>query len=183
MNGKIKLYDSRTSGFIELDEKNISMYNCGPTVYNHVHIGNVRPMLTFDILYRYMLNQGLKVNYLHNLTDIDDKIINKAAEEKCSEKEISEKYIAEYKKILERTNAIPMTMMPKVSDNIESIIGYVERLVKLDKAYVANNDVYFSIDTVKDTYGEISKQKIDMLLDGVRKENNSGKKNPLDFVL
>jgi cysteinyl-tRNA synthetase len=178
------IYDSLTQTKKELKDKKINIYNCGPTVYNEVHIGNIRPLITFDILHRFLLALKNNVKYVHNITDVDDKIINKAKEENVSESAISEKYTKDYFELMKRLNVLKMNKNPLVTKNIKGIIDYVNRLVKLKKAYVTKQgDVYFSIDSVKDTYGELSKQKIDDLLNGVRKENHSDKKNPLDFVL
>jgi cysteinyl-tRNA synthetase len=180
----MQLYDSRTQKKITIPNDQVGMYCCGPTVYNDVHIGNVRPLITFDILYRYLLHSKIKTTYVHNITDVDDKIINKAQEVNVSESKISEEYTDHYTTVMKQLNALKMDELPKVTKNIDGIIKYVEKLVNLDKAYVSQEgDVYFSIDTVKDTYGEISKQNIEQLLDGVRKENKKDKRNLLDFVL
>jgi cysteinyl-tRNA synthetase len=179
----MKIYDSLSQKELELNEQNITIYNCGPTVYNDVHIGNIRPLITFDILCRYLRLVDKNVKYAHNFTDIDDKIINRAMEENLTETEVAEKYIKEYKKVMDSLNVVEPDYLPKVSDNIEGIVGFVEDLVKKYKAYVGNEAVYFDIDTVKSTYGELSKQKISELLDGTRKENNDEKKSPLDFAL
>jgi cysteinyl-tRNA synthetase len=180
----MKIYDSRTTQKVALPNQPITIYNCGPTVYNEVHIGNIRPLLTFDFLFRYLKAIGVDVKYMHNITDVDDKIINRAQEEHTTEAAVSQKYTKAYFDVMKSLNVLKMDYLPKVTENIEGIIDYVNRLIKLDKAYIAKDgDVYFKIDAVKDTYGEISKQKINELLKGVRKENKSNKINPLDFVL
>jgi cysteinyl-tRNA synthetase len=180
----MKLYDSRTQTKINLPLDTIGMYCCGPTVYNHVHIGNVRPLITFDILYRYLKFLKIKTTFVHNITDVDDKIIAQAKRDNVTEREISEKYYNYYCDIMKDLNVLKMDELPKVTKNIDGIIDYVKQLVDLKKAYVTSvGDVYFSIESVKDTYGELSKQKISKLLEGVRKENKSDKQHPLDFVL
>jgi cysteinyl-tRNA synthetase len=181
---KAYIYDSLSGNKKPLTKTDVQLYVCGPTVYNHVHIGNIRPLITFDAFYRFLLKDGYKVQYLHNLTDIDDKIINRAEEENKSEHEVSEFYIKAYKQIMKSLGIKQMTMMPKVSTNIKSIIQYVDRLIKKGAGYVTpNGDVYFSIDKVKNIYGTLSKQKIDQLLNDVRKEAKGDKKNKLDFAL
>ena len=178
----LKIKDSSSQKLINIDQDKISIYNCGPTVYNDVHIGNIRPLITFDVLYRYLKYINRKVIYVHNITDIDDKIINRSIELKQSEHEISEHYYQEYLKIIDQLNVLHMDILPKVSDNIDGIINFVKQVIDSKHAYVTNGDVYFDIKSIKD-YGCISHQKIDMLLDSVRKENNSNKKYPLDFAL
>ena len=178
----LKIKDSATQKFINIDQDKVSIYNCGPTVYNDVHIGNVRPLITFDVLYRYLKYTRRDVVYVHNITDIDDKIINRSIELKRSEAEISEHYYQEYLKIVDQLNVLRMDVLPKVSDNILGIINYIEQLVNSKHAYVIDGDVYFDIKSIKN-YGCVSHQKIDKLLDGVRKENNENKKYPLDFAL
>ena len=177
----IKIYNPITNSKVELKQQKISIYNCGPTVYNYVHIGNIRPLITFDVLYRYLLSIGKDVTYIHNITDIDDKIINRAIEENSTEKEISEKYTKAYFDLFDTLN-IKRMQTPKVSDHIQDIIEYIKQLVASGSAYVKEGDVYFDIRSIKD-YGVVSNRKIDELLDGVRKENLENKNYPLDFAL
>jgi cysteinyl-tRNA synthetase len=183
ISNKFKIYNTYKNSLEELDDQYISIYNCGPTVYNHVHIGNVRPLITFDILNRFLRYLGYEVKYVHNLTDIDDKIINKAKEENKTESEISEFYIDAYKKIITDLNVIGIDHMPKVSENIKEIIQYVDKLINKKAAYISEGDVYFDLNKYKQDYGMVSNQKIEDLLEGVRKENANNKINALDFVL
>lgn len=166
---------------IKLNQKKITIYNCGPTVYNHIHIGNLRPLITFDILYRYLLKQNKQVLYVHNLTDIDDKIIDVAKKNKTTEKKITKKYIHAYLKIFKDLN-IKKMLTPKVSDYINDIIKYIQKLITIGIAYNVNGNIYFSIKKIKN-YGTISHKNIKQLLDGVRITNKSEKKFPLDFTL
>ena len=166
---------------IKLNQKKISIYNCGPTVYNYVHIGNVRPLIIFDVLYRYLLKNKKQVRYVHNLTDIDDKIIDVAQKNKTTEKKITKKYIFAYLKILNDLNVKKM-ITPKVSDHINDIIKYIQRLINAKVAYNVNGNVYFDIKKIKN-YGIISHKNIKELLNGVRITNKLEKKFPLDFVL
>ena len=177
----IKLYDSRTNQFIELNDPEISIYNCGPTVYNHIHIGNARPLVTFDVLVRLLKHQNKSYKYILNITDIDDKIINESEKQNMSELELSSYYMDQYLKIKEKLNTIPM-INPKVSDNINGIINYVDLLVQNGAAYIEDGDVYFDTSSTS-TYGEISKRKTDELLNGARLEVDNKKHNPNDFVL
>lgn len=177
----IKLYDSRTNQTIELNDPEISIYNCGPTVYNHIHIGNARPLVTFDVLVRLLKHQNKAYKYILNITDIDDKIINESEKQNMSELELSSYYMDQYLKIKEKLNTMPM-INPKVSDNIDGIINYVDLLVQNGAAYIEDGDVYFDTNSTS-TYGEISKRKTDELLNGARVEVDNKKHNPNDFVL
>ncbi len=158
------------------------MYVCGPTVYNHAHIGNARPIIVFDTLRRVLEANGYHVKYVSNYTDVDDKIINKAKEEGVTEKEIAERYIKAYQAVRDSLNAENLYATPKVTECMDDIIAFIDLLVKKGHAYEVEGDVYFRVNSV-DTYGEISKQKIDDLLVGARIEENTKKENPLDFAL
>ncbi len=177
----MKIYDTYSNTLKEFNDLDINIYNCGPTVYNDIHIGNARPLIVFDVLHRYLKAINKNVNYVHNLTDIDDKIIKKALEEKTSEKEISEKYIDAYAEIRAQLNTLPM-ITPKVTDNIEGIIEYIDRLIKSNHAYSIDGNVYFDISSIKD-YGCLSHRNIDELENGERVNVDDNKKNPGDFVL
>ncbi|GHU32635.1 hypothetical protein FACS1894166_06360 [Bacilli bacterium] len=178
----MKLYDSLSNKTFDVISKHISIYNCGPTVYNDIHIGNARPLVTFDVLVRFMRTQGYTVDYIHNITDIDDKIINKAKAEKTTESAISNLYYEHYLEINKALNTVEM-QMPKVSQNVNGIIEYISKLVDAKAAYTTSNgDVYFDVSSVKN-YGVLSHQNLDQLKEGVRKELATDKKSPLDFVL
>lgn len=166
---------------IKLSTKKITIYNCGPTVYNYIHIGNLRPLIIFDVLHRYLLKQNKQVLYVHNLTDIDDKIIAAAQKNKTTEKKIAQKYIHAYLKIFKDLN-IKKMITPKVSTYISDIIKYIQKLITIGVAYNVNGNVYFNIKKIKN-YGNISHKNIKQLLNGVRITNKSEKKFPLDFVL
>ena len=181
----ITLYNSKTlkvEEFKPLKEKEVSMYVCGPTVYNYAHIGNARPMIVFDVLKRLFEAEGYKVTYVSNFTDVDDKIINKALEEGVSETEIAERYIDAYQAVRKQLNTELPDITPRVTETMDQIIKFIDNLVKKGNAYEVNGDVYFSVDSVP-TYGEISHQKLDMLEAGARIEENTDKKNPYDFAL
>jgi len=181
----IYLYNSLTQKKEPLNVSKITIYNCGPTVYDYAHIGNIRPLITFDVLFKYLKFIGKDVKYALNITDVDDKIIKKAAQENKSEKQISEFFTKAYFSLFNKLNVSKQTFNPLVTKNIKGIIEYVNKLVKKGAGYVGKNgDVYFSIDSVKDKYCQLSKQNIEELLSSARKEiDNKYKKNPLDFVL
>jgi len=181
----MKLYNTRTlkiEEFKPLHPGVVNMYVCGPTVYNHVHIGNARPMIVFDTLRRLFEAEGLKVNYVSNFTDVDDKIINRAIEEHTTEKAITTKYIAAYNAVKEALNIKELYNTPKVTETMEQIIAFIGRLIENGNAYVVNGDVYFRVNSIKG-YGNLSHQKIDDLQVGSRIEENSQKESPLDFAL
>lgn len=159
----------------------INMYVCGPTVYNHVHLGNIRPLIIFDVLVRYLQFLKIKVKYVHNITDIDDKIIKQAISENINELVLSKKYMNSYLELIKKLNIIPM-QNPKVSDYIPEIIEYINKLIDKNYAYVIDGNVYFDVKKVK-SYGKLSKIKLDDLFMGERIEVNTDKKNSLDFVL
>ena len=163
-------------------ENEISMYVCGPTVYGDIHIGNCRPVIVFDVLYRVLSYIGYKVTYMSNITDVDDKIIKKALEENVSESEIATRYFNNYLKLRSDLNAINPTYMPKVTDNIENIINFISKLIELGYAYESNGDVFFRVNKVPG-YGRLSNLNLDDLQVGARIEENSSKENPMDFAL
>ncbi|SHK50962.1 cysteine--tRNA ligase [Tepidibacter formicigenes] len=181
----MKLYNTLTrkkEEFIPLEEGKVKMYVCGPTVYNYFHIGNARPFIIFDTLRRYLEYRGYKVTYVQNFTDVDDKIINKANEEKISADEVASKYIKEYFIDADGLGIKRATIHPRVTDNIKEIIEFVKDLENKGYAYVVDGDVYFDTKKFKD-YGKLSKQNLEDLEAGARIEINDKKKNPMDFVL
>ena len=182
----MKLYNTltrRKEEFISLDPKKITMYVCGPTVYNFIHVGNARPQVVFDTLRRYFEYKGLEVDYLVNFTDIDDKLIKKANEENKTVKEISEHYIEEFK-----TDAKGLllkeegTVHPKATEHVKEMIQFIEQLIEKGFAYESQGDVYFDTTKAKD-YGKLSGKNIEDLISGSRVEVNTRKNNPMDFVL
>ena len=160
----------------------VKIYACGPTVYNYIHIGNARPICAFDVLRRYLKYRGYKVTYVQNFTDVDDKIIKKANEEGVTAHEISEKYIAEYKKDAHGLNVMDADIHPKVTESMDIIIDIVKVLVEKGYAYESNGDVYFRTSKFKD-YGKLSKMPIDELRAGARVDVSEHKEDPLDFAV
>ena len=181
----IRLYNTKTlqiEDFKPIHEGHVDMYVCGPTVYNYAHIGNARPMIVFDVLKRLFEAEGYSVTYVSNSTDVDDKIIKKAAEENTTEAVIAQRYIDAYQEVRTLLNTELPDITPRVTETMDKIIEFIDRLVKTGHAYEANGDVYFSVESVP-TYGEISHQHLDQLEAGARIETNDQKKNPYDFAL
>lgn len=160
----------------------VNIYACGPTVYNYIHIGNARPICSFDVLRRYLKYRGYKVKYVQNFTDVDDKIIKKANEEGVESLEISEKYIAEYKKDAHGLNVMDADVHPKVTESMDIIIDIVKTLVDKGFAYESNGDVYFRTSKFEE-YGKLSKMPIDDLKAGARINVNEQKEDALDFAV
>lgn len=181
----IRLYNSKTlqvEEFKPIKEGHVDMYVCGPTVYNYAHIGNARPMIVFDVLKRLFEAEGYTVKYVSNFTDVDDKIIKKAAEENTTEAVIAERYIEAYQEVRAMLNTELPDITPRVTETMDQIIAFVDALVKKGNAYEVDGDVYFSVDSVP-SYGEISHQRLEHLEAGARIETNDQKKNPYDFAL
>ncbi|MDQ0508304.1 Cysteine--tRNA ligase [Aedoeadaptatus ivorii] len=182
----MKLFNSLTrtkEEFVPLEENAVRMYNCGPTVYNFIHVGNARPLVVFDTLRRFFIYKGMDVQFVVNFTDIDDKLINRAKEEGRTVSEIADTYIEEFKKDAKGLNLYTYeTINPRATEYIEPIIHFIQGLVDKDVAYPAGGDVYFDITKAKD-YGKLSGKNIDELQSGARIEVSSVKKNPGDFVL
>ena len=182
----MKLYNtlSRTKeDFVPIKEGEVGIYNCGPTVYNFIHVGNARPLVVFDTLRRYFTYKGMKVKFVVNFTDIDDKMINKANDEGVQVSDIAERYIKEFK---QDANGLHLydyeTLNPRATEHIDEIISFIKTLIDKGAAYVSNGDVYFDINYAKD-YGKLSKKNIEDLISGHRVDINDNKKNPSDFAL
>ncbi|MCI1304629.1 MAG: cysteine--tRNA ligase [Lachnospiraceae bacterium] len=184
----MKLYNTMTKRkeeFVPITPGKISMYVCGPTVYNLIHIGNARPMIVFDTARRYFEYKGYEVNYVSNFTDVDDKIIKKANEEGVTAEEISSRYIAECKKDMEAMNVRPATTHPLATNEIPGMIEMITKLIEQGHAYEVNGTVYFRTRSFPE-YGKLSHKNLDDLRSGFRDLKVSGedqKEDPLDFVL
>ncbi|SYV94876.1 Cysteine--tRNA ligase, partial [Mycoplasma putrefaciens] len=179
----MKLYDSLSKNLKNLDKKEITLYCCGPTVYNFIHIGNARPSMLMDVFVRFLRSIGYQVNYLQNVTDVDDKIITRAKQENTTEKDLSERYTKAYLQDLTSLNINhPDTLIP-ISLKMDGMIKFIQQLVDNNSAYIVDGDVYFDIDKYKQQYSKLSGFKLEELISGGRVEIDSKKKNPLDFVL
>ena len=165
----------------------VNIYTCGVTVYDECHIGHARSLYIFDVIRRYLEYKGYKVNFVRNITDIDDKIINRANELKVDWRELVKKYIVSYNKDL-KSLGIRLGVLdkdkeePRATKSIEDIKKYIKALIDKGYAYATGTGVYFSVRKFKD-YGKLSGQSIDQMLTGVRKESDETKNDPLDFAL
>ena len=168
--------------FIPLDEKNIKMYVCGPTVYDDPHIGNARPLIIFDILYKVLKNTFSKVTYVRNITDIDDKIIKHSQDQNISTKELTEKITSSFMEDCIFLNCENPSHQPKATEHIDLMIEMINQLIKKGFAYENKNHVYFEVKKFTD-YGALSNKKLEDLIAGSRIEVSEDKKNPEDFVL
>lgn len=184
----MRIYNTLTKSkeeFKPIEEGKVSMYVCGPTVYNYIHIGNARPMIVFDTARRYMMYKGLDVNYVSNFTDVDDKIINKAIEEGVDASVISNRFIEECKKDMEGLNVLPATTHPLATEEIPGMIDMISTLIEKGYAYKAEDGTVYYRTRMKKDYGKLSHKNIDDLEAGHRNINVTGdlKEDPLDFVL
>ena len=168
--------------FVPKDKKHIGMYVCGPTVYDDPHIGNARPLVIFDILFRLLRNTFSKVTYVRNITDIDDKIIKSSQEQKISTKELTEKVTSSFFEDCKFLNCENPTHQPKATEHIDLMIEMINQLIKKGFAYENNNHVYFEVKKFFD-YGKLSNKKLEDLIAGSRIEVSDNKKNSEDFVL
>lgn len=181
----MKIYNTLTrekEEFKTLVPNEVKMYACGPTVYNYIHIGNARPIIVFDVLRRYLEYRGMKVTFVQNFTDVDDKIIRKANEEGVDSLEISERFIREYQVDATGLNVRPATVHPKVTETMDSIIDIVKTLVERGYAYEVNGDVYYRTLKFKD-YGKLSHMPLEDLEAGARIATGDIKEHPMDFAL
>ncbi len=170
--------------FIPIDSKKIGMYVCGPTVYDNPHIGNARPLVIFDILFKVLKCKfGTKaINYVRNITDIDDKIIKASLEKKISITELTNKITKIFHDDCNYLNCEVPSHEPKATENISLMIEMIDKLIKNNNAYESNQHVYFDVNKFKD-YGKLSNKNLDELISGARVEVSENKKNPADFVL
>lgn len=182
----MKLYNSLTNKkeeFRPIEEGKVSIYACGPTVYNDMHVGNVRPQVVFDVLRRFFIYLGYDVKYVSNFTDVDDKIINKANEENTTIDVISKRYIESVEDDLKALHVYDYPIIhPTCTEHMDDIIEFIDGLIKKDFAYESNGDVYFRVRKLKD-YGKLSNRNIEDLEVGARIEKNEIKEDPLDFTL
>lgn len=185
----LQLYNTLTNQkekFEPLNPGKVTMYVCGPTVYNYIHIGNARSAVAFDTIRRYLEYRGFEVNYVSNFTDVDDKIIKASQEMNLSVKEITEKFINAFYEDTSALNVKKATLNPRVMDNMDDIIKFIEVLVQKGYAYESAGDVYYKTRKFKD-YGKLSGQLIDDLEQGASSRvddiDQDKKQDPLDFAL
>ena len=185
MNNDIFLTNNLTNKkekFVPIDEQNVRMYVCGPTVYDDPHIGNARPIVVFDILYKIFKKKYSKVTYVRNITDVDDKIIKSSKENNISISELTNKVTESFGEDCNYLNCETPTHQPKATENVDLMIKMVSELIKKGFAYENNNHVYFEVKKFND-YGQLSNKKLEDLIAGSRIEISENKKNSEDFVL
>lgn len=181
----MKLYNSysqKTEEFIPLEDNKVKMYVCGPTVYDHAHLGHARCYITWDILYRYLKFKGYDVTYCRNVTDVDDKILNKAEKEGVTPDEIAQTYYQAFTKSMEALNNLKPDIEPFATKTLGEMIAINKQLIEKGFAYESQGDVYFRVKAF-DKYGSLSKQPLDALEAGARVEESDIKENPMDFAL
>ena len=181
----MKIYNSLTDKkeeFIPIEKGKVTMYVCGPTVYNYVHIGNMRPVITFDMVYNYLKYLGYKVTYASNFTDINPKITMAAETLGITEREVADRFIKAYLEDLNNYNCSEIDERPRVIDCLDDIFNFIQKLIDKDYAYVKDGDVYFRVSKIKD-YGILSNQDINDLVSGSRVDIDEKKEDPLDFAL
>ena len=183
----LKLYlrntlSAKVELFEPIDLTEIRMYVCGPTVYDRAHLGNARSVIVYDILFRILRKMFTKVTYIRNITDVDDKIINRALEQKVSSKEISELYTKYFHEDMMYLKCLSPTEEPRATEYIQDMIELIQKLISNGSAYESNGCVYFSVSSFPD-YGVLSRRDLEDQRIGERIEVNTDKRNPLDFVL
>ncbi len=182
---EVKIFNSLSNQlevFKPLEEGKVSMYVCGPTVYDYAHIGNLRPVITFDVVRRMFTKLGYDVTYISNITDIDDKIINAAIKNNTTEEVIANKYEQNFFEVCAKVNAMRPTYVPHATKTISDMIKFIQKLIDLGYAYESDGDVFFRVTKVSN-YGQLSHFEVENLQSGARIEENTKKENPLDFAL
>jgi cysteinyl-tRNA synthetase len=182
---KLRVFNTLTNkkeDFVPRKDKEVTMYVCGPTTYNYIHLGNARPMVVFDTIRRYLEYIGYKMTYVQNFTDVDDKIIKKASKENQDPFQLAEKYIEEYFRDASALKIKEADIYPRVTRHMDDIIEMVKILVDKGHAYEISGDVYFDVLSFK-AYGKLSGRTLEEMKAGARVEIDSRKRNPLDFAL
>ncbi len=181
----MKIYNTQTrtkEEFVPRSPGKVAMYACGPTVYNHIHIGNARTFLTFDVIRRYLTHKGYQVTFVQNVTDVDDKIIKRSHEEGVSPAQVAETYTNEFINVMHRFGIADPDIRPKATEEIPAMIALIELLIERGHAYESAGDVYFSVRSFDD-YCKLSGRDIDEMQSGARVEVDERKADPLDFAL
>ncbi len=168
--------------FVPSEPGSVSMYVCGPTVYNHIHVGNARAFIVFDIMRRYLRWRGLRVRFVQNYTDVDDKIIERAAEEALEVDQITKKYSEAFEDVMAALGVDPPNMLVRATDHIPEMIEMIELLIDRGFAYESDGNVWFSVEKFSD-YGKLSGRSLDDVRAGERVEPDPSKRFPLDFAL
>jgi cysteinyl-tRNA synthetase len=182
----LRMYNSKSrdkEDFVPLEEGVVRMYVCGPTVYDDCHVGHARSYVAFDVIRRYLEYKGYRVTYVQNFTDVDDKIINRAREKGMTPLALSEHFIQEYYKDMDRLSIRRATIHPKASELVPDMINFIEGLSRKGHAYVSNGSVYFEVDTAREIFGQLRHQSLEDMKDGARIEVDPEKRSPKDFAL
>lgn len=181
----LKLYNTMTADkqtFVPLEAGKVGMYVCGMTVYDYCHIGHARVMVAFDVIYRHLMSLGFEVNYVRNITDIDDKIINRANENGESISQLTERFINAMHEDADALGCLRPDVEPKATEHIDEMQNIISTLMDKKHAYTKGGDVYYAVDSFKD-YGKLSKRNLDEMQAGSRVDVADDKLNPFDFVL
>ena len=182
----MKIYNSAThkkEEFQPIEAGKVRMYVCGPTVYDNIHIGNARTFISFDVIRRWLIASGYEVTFAQNLTDVDDKIINRANEQGRTAAEVAEEFSKKFIDVMRRANVLDPDVRPRATKEIWPMIGMIKSLIEQGHAYAADNgDVYFAVRS-DPSYGEVSGRNIDDLMVGARIAAGEQKRDPLDFAL
>ncbi len=181
----VVIYNSLTKKkeeFVPINGNTVKMYTCGVTVYDQCHIGHARSLYVFDLIRHYLQFRGFEVVFVRNITDVDDKIIHKAVELKKTSQEVSEEQIRLYYEDMNALGVSKADIEPKATENIPEMIVHIQGLIDKGHAYAVRNDVYFNVRSFSD-YGKLSGQSIDKMMEAVRIEKDSDKRDPLDFAL
>lgn len=181
----LRLYNTlsgRVEEFKPIDEDNVRMYVCGPTVYGRPHLGNARPVVVFDVLYRLLKSLYSKVTYVRNITDVDDKIYAASIEKGISIQELTDETIRQYHEDVRELNVLDVDVEPRATEHIFDMIDFIKRLIDKGSAYYSDGHVYFSVSSFSG-YGQLSKKDSDELIAGARVRTSESKSDPMDFVL
>ena len=181
----IRVYNTLTKKkeeFIPTIPGKASIYVCGVTPYNHPHVGNARPFITWDVIHRFLEHEGYEVTHVQNFTDVDDKIIKKAQDEGVSWDVIGQRYIKSYFEVMDKLNVRRVHNYPSVSGHMEEIINMVKTLIEKGHGYEVDGDVYYRVESFKN-YGQLSGRKLEDMMAGARIDVDKRKENPMDFAL
>ncbi|MHB8780800.1 MAG: cysteine--tRNA ligase [Candidatus Geothermincolia bacterium] len=182
---KLKVYNTLAGGKQEFEPREpgkVYMYVCGPTVYNYIHIGNARAYLAFDVIKRYLEFSGYQVFHAQNITDVDDKIINRAAEEGVAPQELAETYTEAFHEDMAALHVLPPDIEPRATEHIAQMISMIEGLVERGHAYAAGGDVFYAVESFSG-YGKLSRRSLEEMRAGERIDIDKRKRHPMDFAL
>jgi len=183
--GRMRVYNTlmgKKEEFVPIKENEVTMYACGVTVYDYCHVGHARSAIVFDIIRRYFMYKGYRLNYIRNFTDVDDKIINRANKEGLRWDEVARKYTDEYYVDMDALGVGRADLEPRATEYVNEMIEIIKVLIEKRNAYEVDGDVYFSVQSFRD-YGKLSKRSLDDMMAGARVEVDERKRNPMDFAL